>query len=305
MRVSTIRDTGDRQGRDPVARLVEAAEQVRGWGFDRYWVPQLSFMMDLLVAFPAVAREVPDLELGTGVIPIQTRHPMTMAQQALTANLMAEGRLLLGLGMSHPMVIEGQWGLSYARGAQQMDEYLDVLLPSITEGAVKAKGEFWTGRGQIRVGRAPVPKVYLAALGPRMLAIAGARSAGTLTWMTGPATLRDHVIPAMDRAKPAGQARAEVAAGFPVWVTDDAAGARAALAETLVVYGEQPSYRSMLDREGLAGPADVAIVGTTAEVHRAMSELADLGVDEFCCMLPYPDADQRARSAETVLSWRG
>jgi alkanesulfonate monooxygenase SsuD/methylene tetrahydromethanopterin reductase-like flavin-dependent oxidoreductase (luciferase family) len=138
-----------------------------------------------------------------------------------------------------------------------------------------------------------------------MLAIAGARSAGTLTWMTGLATLRDHVIPAIERAKPDGQARAEVAAGFPVWVTDDAAGARSALAETLTVYGEQPSYRSMLDREGLAGPADVAIVGTTADVHRAMSELADIGVDEFCAMMPFPDADQRARTAEAITTWRG
>jgi 5,10-methylenetetrahydromethanopterin reductase len=305
MRVSTIRDTGDRQGADPVASLVAAAQQVRDWGFGRYWVPQLSFMMDLLVALPAVAREVPDLELGTGVIPIQTRHPMTMAQQALTANLMAGGRVLLGLGMSHPMVVEGQWGLSYAKGAQQMAEYLDVLMPAMGEGTVRSKGEFWTGRGQIRVGRAPVPPVWLAALGPRMLAIAGERSAGTLTWMTGPATLRDHVIPAMERAKPAGQARAEVAAGFPVWVTDDVAGARAALAEALVLYGQQPSYRSMLDREGLAGPADVAIVGSVAEVHRAMSELADLGVDEFCAMMPYPDTDTRARTAEAITTWRG
>jgi F420-dependent oxidoreductase-like protein len=305
MRVSIIRDANDRHGRDPVATLVAAADQVKGWGFDRYWVPQLPSMMDLLVAFPAVAREVPGLQLATGVIPIQTRHPMTMAQQALTTNLLVDGRLVLGLGMSHPMVVEGMWGLTYRRGAQQMAEYLDVLLPLLHDGNVRAAGEFHTGRGPLRVGNAPVPPVYLAALGPRMLAIAGARTAGTVTWMTGAATLRDHVLPALAKAAPEGRSRAEVVAGFPAWVTDDVAAARHTLAERLVVYGQQPSYRSMLDREGLAGPEDVALLGSAADLHRAMSALADLGVDEFCAMLLGPEADDRARTAEAIASWHG
>jgi F420-dependent oxidoreductase-like protein len=305
MRLSIIRDANDRHGRDPVATLVAAAAQVRDWGYDRYWVPQLPSMMDLLVAFPVVAQQVPGLELATGVIPIQTRHPMTMAQQALTTNLLVEGRLVLGLGMSHPMVVEGMWGLSYRRGAQQMAEYLDVLLPLMHEGTVKAAGDFHTGRGPLRVGRAPVPSVYLAALGPRMLAIAGARTAGTITWMTGAATLRDHVMPALSQAAPEGRPRAEVVAGFPVWVTDDVGAARATLAERLAGYGAQPSYRSMLDREGLAGPEDIALLGTVEDLHRAMSDLADLGVDEFCAMLLAPEADDRARTAEAIRAWHG
>src|SRR4051812_14363213 len=219
MRTSLMRMPRSPDGKDPIATLVATVQQARDWGFDRYWVPQLPGLMDILVALPIVAREVPDIELGTAVLPIPTRHPMTMAQEALTANLAMSGRLLLGVGSSAPRIVENVWGLPFKKAAQQMTEYLDVLLPALTEGAVASTGEFFSAHGQVTVGAASPPPVYLAALGPKMLRIAGSRTKGTCTWMTGPNTLRDYVIPALAAAASAAGPRAEVVALYPVWVT--------------------------------------------------------------------------------------
>jgi alkanesulfonate monooxygenase SsuD/methylene tetrahydromethanopterin reductase-like flavin-dependent oxidoreductase (luciferase family) len=182
-----------------------------------------------------------------------------------------------------------------------MREYLDGLLPLLAGQPADAVGETVTTRGSLQIPGAPTPDVYIAALGPQMLRLAGQRTAGTLTWMTGPRTLADHVGPTLrEAAAEAGrQASAvRVAASLPVAVTDDVEGARARAAEEFAIYGQLPSYRAMLDREGYAGPQDAAIIGDENTVTQRLDELAKAGVDEFAAVTfdPSPEGRQRTRA---------
>lgn len=275
-----------------VAELAQAREE----GFARYWTAQLPTDPDLLTVLAVGLREVPDIEVGTGVVPIQPQHPMSLAQRALTVNEIGQGRLTLGLGLSHKPVVEGAWGLPFDRPVRRMSEYLDALLPLLADRRVMAEGETVTARGSLRYPDAPAPPVYLAALGPQMLRLAGRRTAGTVTWMTGPRTLADHVVPTIrEAAREAGRS-ARVVASLPIAVTDDVAAARAEAARQFAVYGRLPSYRAMLDREGHAGPEDAAVIGDEQDVSARLAQLRDVGVDEFVALPFAPDPEVRART---------
>jgi 5,10-methylenetetrahydromethanopterin reductase len=222
-----------------------------------------------------------------------------MAQRALTVSLASGGRFILGLGMTHAAVTEGMWGIPWDRPVRRLNEYLDGLLPLLAGEPANATGETVTTRGALVIPGAPRPDVYIAALGPQMLRVAGRRTQGTCTWMTGPATLRDHVNPtlrqaAADAGRPDGAVR--VVASLPVAVTDDVDGVRRQAAEQFAVYGTLPSYRAMLDREGYAGPEDAAIIGDEATVRDRLAELREAGVDEYVAAVFDGSTDGRDRT---------
>ena len=115
-----------------------------------------------------------------------------------------------------------------------------------------------------------------------MLALAGRETDGTITWMTGPRTVRDHTVPRIcEAASAAGRPAPRIVVGLPVAVTTDVATARESAARGFQIYGMLPSYRSMLDREGAEGPADVAIVGDESAVGEALGRLAEAGATDF------------------------
>ncbi len=288
-------------GGSPVNATVNTLAQLRDEGFRRVWMAQLPYDPDLTTILAVALREVDTIEVGSGVIPIQVQHPTQLAQRVLTLNAIAGGRFTLGIGMSHRMVTEQMWGISYDKPVRRMREYLDGLLPLLAGQPAEAVGETVTTRGALQIPGAPTPVVYLAALGPQMLRLAGRRTAGTLTWMTGPKTLAEHVGPALrEAAQEAGrqQAAVHVAASLPVSVTDDVDAARARAAEEFAVYGQLPSYRAMLDREGYAGPEDAAIIGDENTVSDRLDELARAGVDEFAAVTfdPSPEGRERTRA---------
>jgi 5,10-methylenetetrahydromethanopterin reductase len=192
------------------------------------------------------------------------------------------GRLTLGIGLSHKIVIDDMYGYDFGQPVRHMREYLAVLLPLLEGQAAAFRGETLSGHiGLSTPAPGPVP-VLLAALGPRMLRVAGELAEGTVLWMTGPATVRDYVVPEITAAATAaGRPRPRVVCILPVCVTDDPDGARASAAKVFAIYGQLPSYRAMLDREGAAGPADVAIVGNEDSVAAQLSALADAGVTDF------------------------
>ena len=218
-----------------------------------------------------------------------------MAQQALTTQAAIRGRLALGLGLSHKPVVESRWGMSFDRPAQYMHEYVTILQPLLRGEQVDFQGERVKGQGQLNVPDAPAPPVLLAALGPRMLRIAGTLSDGTITWMVGPKTLEMHVTPVITQAaQEAGKTSPRIVVGLPICVTDDVAAARARAARGLERYGQLPSYRAMLDLEGAAGPADVAIVGSEQNVERQLQHLEALGATDFeASVFGSPDEQQR------------
>jgi 5,10-methylenetetrahydromethanopterin reductase len=284
-------------GKRPADDYIEQLRRARDDGFTMMWTPQLWREPDLLTLLALALHEVEDMTVGTGIVPIQTRHPMVLAQQALTVSSISGGRLKLGLGMTHPMISEGMWGMPWRDHAQRLNEYLDGLLPLLEGHEANATGEFTTTRSALDIPSAPPPPVYLAALGPRMLGITARRATGTITWMTGPRTLESHVLPTLARASGGGP-RVEVVAGFPVCVTDQPARARALAAESLALYGAMPSYRAMLDREGLDNPEDVAIIGDEHEVADKLEALSAMGVDEVAAnvLVATVDEDERTRS---------
>jgi F420-dependent oxidoreductase-like protein len=279
----------------PVDAIVEEARACADDGFATFWLPQI-FGVEALMALAVVGREVDGIELGTAVVPTYPRHPITLAQEALTAQAFSGGRLVLGIGLSHQLVIEGMFGMSFERPVRHMREYLDVLMPLLHEGRVSSAGETITGRVTVEVKGASAPPVLLAALGPKMLELAGAVADGTVTWMTGPATIESHIVPVIRAAaEQAGRGAPRVGVGLPVCVTDDEEGARTRAARIFEMYGTLPSYRAMLDREGAGGPADVALVGDEGRVVGAIEHLDAIGATDFCANV-FGSAEERDRT---------
>ena len=262
---------------------VTAARQAAADGFPSYWVPQI-FGLDALTVLAVVGREVPDIELGTAVVPTYPRHPMMLAAQALTVQSATGNRLTLGIGLSHQIVVESMWGYSFEKPVRHMREYLEVLRPLVSHQPVTFVGETVQAMtfGPLEISNAEPCPILLAALGTQMLQLAATKTDGTITWMTGPDTLRGHIVPTITAAAiEAGRPAPRVVAGLPVAVTADVAAARERAAAGFAVYGQLPSYRAMLDREGAAGPADVAIVGTADEVRAGIERVAEAGATDF------------------------
>jgi F420-dependent oxidoreductase-like protein len=255
----------------------EAAEQ----GFHGFWVSQI-FGFDNLTVLAIVGREVGGIELGTGVVPTYPRHPMMLAQQALTVQAATGGRLALGIGLSHQIVIENMFGLSFDKPLRHMREYLSILVPLIQTGSVSFTGETLSTNASIAVPDSSPCPVLVAALGPKMLELAGTVADGTVTWMTGAKTLGDYTVPTITKAaEAAGRPAPRVGAALPVVVTGDVDGARARAAKVYAMYGMLPSYRAMMDREGAAGPENLAIIGDEAAVRTELTRLVDAGVTDF------------------------
>jgi 5,10-methylenetetrahydromethanopterin reductase len=257
-------------------------------GFDRAWLAQIPYRSDALTLIAVAGREVPGIELGTAVVPLPPRHPAVLAQQALTVQAAIGGRLVLGVGLSHRLVIEGFYGLSYATPATQTREYVAVLT-ALLNG--RADGMTMDVPGV----KAP-PPVLLGALGPRMVEIAGSLVDGAITWMTGAPGLSTHVAAPLRRAaSAAGRPEPEIVVGLPVCVTGDEADARRRIAERFRGYGTIPAYRMMLDRQGLAGAEDVALIGSEAVVGDAIAALAAAGATELLAIV-YGTPDERERT---------
>lgn len=263
---------------DETIEEVKAAEMA---GFDQAWMGQV-FNMDAISMLTILGRETQTISLGTAVTPSYPRHPTSLALQALTANAAAKGRFELGLGLSHKLVIEDLFGIPYSKPARHMREYLQVLMPLLHGEACDFQGEEFRVSAKMNVPEAPPVTVIVAALGPKMLEIAGTLADGTTTWMTGPRTLAEHIIPTISKAAAMAQKPPpRIVASFPIALTEDTAQAREYMAKRMAVYGQLPSYRNMLDREGIAGPGDIAIVGNEATLREQLQSLKDLGVTDF------------------------
>jgi F420-dependent oxidoreductase-like protein len=285
----------------PIDTIVDDARAAEQEGFASYWLPQI-FGVDALTALAVVGREVPRIELGTAVVPTYPRHPMMLAQQALTVQSIIGGRLALGLGLSHKLVIEGMFGYSFDKPARHMREYLEVLLPLFRDGKVSFEGETVTARGAIDVKDSTPPAVLIAALGPKMLELAGTVTDGTVTWMTGPATIESHIAPTINEAASrAGRPAPRIGVGLPVCVTEKPDEARESAAKNFEIYGTLPSYRAMLDREGAGGPADVAVVGDEDSVRQQLDHLASVGGTDFVGNV-FGSRDERTRTRAVLKS---
>ena len=278
---------------DEVVRRVKAAADE---GFGSFWLPQTAGL-DALTALAVAAREVATIGLGTAVVPIQGRHPIPLAQQALTlADTAGEGRVTLGVGVTHKPVSEGWYGISYKSVVGLCEEELralDGLLSSARKADVD--GEYLSAHIELPLAVAR-PGLVVAALGPKMLDLAGRYADGTVTWMTGVATLRDDVVPRLRAAADAASRPApRVIVGIPVCVTGDVAGARARLGPGMAGTARMASYARMIAAEGVAEPVDIALIGDEDTVAQRIDALAEAGMTELLANV-LGDPDERARS---------
>jgi len=211
---------------------------------------------------------------------------MVLAQQALTVQSATGNRLILGIGLSHQVVVEGIWGLSYEKPAAYMREYLDSLLPLLRGEVVHSNGERVTTNAFAPIGipNVQAPPVLVAALGDVMLKLAGTVADGTMTWMTGPGTVESHIAPRIRAAaEAAGRPEPRVAVSLPIAVVADADRARVVeqINAELAIYPTLPSYKAMLDKEGAQSPADVAFIGDEEAVASSIHKLAAGGATDF------------------------
>jgi len=287
--------------RPPIAEICDQVASLRDRGISSVWASNV-FGYDALTMLAAVGEKVQGVELGTAVVPVHSRLPQVMAQQALTVQSLSAGRLTLGIGLSHKAVVEGLWGLSFERPVRYLREYLASLLPMLHGDVADYEGELVTARtlGPLEVPNAPAPSVVLAALGPEMLRLAGRVADGTVTWMTGTRTVASHIVPAITAAAAAeGRPSPRVVVSLPVVTTSNSDRARRRIDEALAIYPTLPSYRAMLELEGVSGPSDISLVGDEAVVLTGLGRLVDAGATELVAAA-VGDVDEQRRTIEVL-----
>jgi 5,10-methylenetetrahydromethanopterin reductase len=283
--------------RASIDAIVEHAAQASADGFESYWLAEHpTGALDALTVLTVVGLRVPTIELGTAIVPTMPRHPMVLAGQALTTDAAIGGRLTLGIGLSHaPMM--AQLGIGFDKPIRHLREFLSVLMPLLDEGKVSFKGETISCEAQIFKRAEKRCGVVVAALGPQALAVCGARTDGTTLAWVGPRTISDHIVPTITAAaNAAGRNAPRIIATLPVCVTHDAPKIRGLIDKSLSMYGKLPSYRAMFDREGVAGPGDIALVGDEDAVIRMVDDLRAAGVTDFTPSEFTPTPEERVRT---------
>jgi F420-dependent oxidoreductase-like protein len=288
----------------PDLRVIAAdIGQAEANGFASYWMAQTT-LLDAVSGLAIAASESSTITVGTAVVPTWTRHPQATAAAALTAQAATGGRFVLGLGLLHKPVVEDHLHMTWSRPIRHMLDYLDVLQPLLTEGSVDHTGEMWSYTGGSARPTTDPPKVMLAALGEQMLKIAGRRTDGTILWCVGPKTIERQIAPLINgAASDAGRPDPAIVCSLPVWVTDNPDGARQFLAQILAMYATLPSYRAMLDIEGVHGIDGIALVGSEQEVTDGLSAVAESGATDFAAVVMGGNPDELGRTRSTLKSF--
>jgi len=279
---------GSDKERPPAARLegvVGEAAAAEGQGFTSFWFPQVPGYLDAMTVLTVVGRATGRIELGTAVVPIQSRHPVPMAQQALTTQMACGGRFTLGLGVSHHWIVEDQWGLPYGKPAATMRDYLDVLDAAFA-GPVRFDVENATHRvhSPIDVDDRRPPPVLLAALAPVMLRLAGERASGTILWMADERAIGDFVVPRLSKvADDAGRPAPRVVARVPVALCGDGevADAQRVASEVLGHADISPNYLALLEHGDAEDVGDTMAAGDEAAILERLGRYRDAGVTDL------------------------
>ena len=288
--------------KESINDVVGLGKEIEAAGLDHVWIANI-FSYDAITTLALIGRETSRVRLGTAVTPTYPRHPGALAQQAMTTAAATDNRFTLGIGLSHQVVIENMFGLSYDKPAKHMREYLNVLMPLLRGETVSYQGEQYTVQGlTLDIPVATELPVVVAALGPAMIKLTAELADGTNTWMVGPKTMEEHIIPSFQAA---GRLDPAIVAGMPIVLTTNVDQAKEKIAQDLTVYGQLPSYRAMLDREGAAGPADIAIVGDENQLRGQIKRFQDLGVTDFNAAIMDTEDGAYARTLEFLGSING
>ena len=298
-----------RAGRlDGLVTDVQGAERA---GFTSVWVPQVPGYLDALTAIAVVGRATERIELASAVVPVQTRHPIPMAQQALTTQSACGGRFTLGLGPSHHWLVEGQLGLAYERPAALMRDYLAVLDAAFAgPGAVDVENDTYRVHSPMDV-LDPVPMpILVSALAPVMLRLAGERTAGTILWMADERAIAEHVVPRITKAaSEAGRPAPRIVAGVPVTLCSEGEidAVRARARDVLGHADFSPNYERLLEHGDAEEIDDIMAVGDESAIVTRLRRFRDAGVTDLAARaVPFgDDADARLESRRRTLELLG
>ncbi len=270
-------------------------------GFAAGWTTHMSRGIDALSVIAAAGPRTSRIEMGVGVVPTYPRHPHALAQQAATVQALTDGRLTLGIGVSHRPVIEGLFGLPYDSPAAHLTEYLSVLVPLLRTGSVTYQGERYAVDGGFTVpGTGPV-SVLVGGMGPRTVEVAGRFADGIVTWLAGPRVLAEEIGPALRAAaQDADRTAPRLVVALPVAVCADPDAARSAAARLFARYETMTNYQRLLVRQDDARVADLALVGDEDAVARAVATVADAGATELWATPFAADEDPQGTARTTV-----
>jgi F420-dependent oxidoreductase-like protein len=297
---------GPERGRYPtkVEKLRADGRWAEDAGLATVWIPQIPDEFDALTAAALVGVETTRIEVGTAVVPIQPRHPVALAQQALSVQAVCDGRLSLGLGVSHHWIIEEMLGLPYEHPASTMCSYLDVLEQAFRgPGHVDVENELFRVHNPLDItDLAPTP-ILLAALGPAMLRLAGERANGTILWMADERAISSHVVPRITRAaRAAGRPAPRVVAGVPVCLCrDEEVDTAISRANRILAEAEvSPNYQRLLDLGDARDVGDILAAGSESAVEKRLRAFADAGTTDVSVrVVPIGESrDERVASAE-------
>jgi F420-dependent oxidoreductase-like protein len=254
-------------------------------GLASIWIPQIPDDFDAMTAVTVVGAETTRIEIGTAVVPVQPRHPIALAQQALSVQAVCRGRFALGLGVSHHWIIEAMLGLPYEHAAPTMRAYLDVLDEALAgPGPVDVENEMFHIHNPLDITDVAPTPVLLAALGPVMLQLAGERTDGTILWMADERAIGSHIAPTITRAaEAAGRPAPRVVAGIPVCLCDDdEVDVAAARANRILAEAEMsPNYQRLLEHGDARNVGDILAAGSEATIEQRLRSFADAGVTDL------------------------
>ncbi|MEZ5143459.1 MAG: TIGR03564 family F420-dependent LLM class oxidoreductase [Acidimicrobiales bacterium] len=267
-----------------VDRMLADARWAEGAGLRTVWIPQIPDEFDALTAAALIGGATERIEIGTAVVPVQPRHPIALAQQALSVQTVCGGRLALGLGVSHHWVIDDMLGLPYERLVGTMRDHLDVLDQALAgPGMVDVENDSFRVHNPLDItDLAPTP-VLIAALGPMMLRLAGERTAGTILWMADERAIGDHIAPTINAAAAAaGRPAPRIVAGVPVCLcAEDEVEAAVVRTNRILSEAEiSPNYQKLLEHGEARNVGDLLAAGTEAMIEARLRSFADAGATD-------------------------
>ena len=289
----------ERPRSERLAGLIDDGAKAEAAGFHSFWFPQVPGYLDAMTAMALLGQATSTIELGTAVVPIQTRHPIIMAQQAVTTQVACGGRFILGMGPSHDWIIDGQLGIPYDRPVSLVRDYLDVLLGAFGEpGPVDVVNTNFRVHSPMDVAEAQPMPVLLAALGPTMLRIAGERADGTILWMADERAIGEHVVPRItEAARSAGRPAPRIVAGVPVALCSDGevTDARAMASKVLGHAHFSPNYVRLLEHGDAEDVGDTMAAGSESTVLNRLQRYRDAGVTDLAARVVPVGHDAAAR----------
>ena len=298
------------------ANQLAAIELAEKLGVATAWLTTGGAGPDAMSIFAAAAARTERITLGTAIIPIFPRHPLTLVQQAIVIASIAPGRLRLGVGPSHKPSVENTFGIPFERPLEYLEEYTTILRAALHEGKVDFAGKRLTARAEIPLPRdAPKIPVLVSALRPASYHLAGRLSDGALAWVSPLPYLRDTALPALHAgARHAKREMPPLVAHCFVAVHDNAAEVRASARDRLAVYARLPFYQEMFVLAGYPEARNgsfsdamldaVVLHGDESSVAAALVHYLEEGMDEVIASVLIAGPDRR-KSLERTLSLLG